>query len=410
MVVRVPLWFLAAFGAVQAHGCRRAPAAPDPAAVEGPDLPASSPQASPPEPIALPPPRVDSGPPARTPRSLPPAGTVVRIAAGSFPVGSLPGDPGRDPAIEADLVPQELPGFDIDALPYPNDPARGPQTGLSRAQAEAACAARGRRICSELEWERACKSPAGDRFPGGDAWVAGCGQDHFGRCATSEGVFGLGARFAEWTRDNTDIGGVIRGAGAGAAAAMHRCAARRTAVASQEGLEVAFRCCGGTAPAASYPRETSRRPFREDPMTAAQVAEIIRAVPELERLNLRDGLALFNPGAITEVMNHGSTTVEAHPEATFAVTPVRWSPTFGEELVVLAARSRVGSWVAALWVLPEGRWRHASSFLLRGDLVPIALAYTAARREVLWSSCWNCPGEHGSVTYTDENRVVIVQR
>ena len=33
-----------------------------------------------------------------------------------------------------------------------------------------------------------------------------------------------------------------------------------------------------------------------------------------------------------------------------------------------------------------------------------------ARREVVWSACWNCGGEHGAVTYTDENRVVIVQR
>jgi len=341
---------------------------------------------------------------------LPRAGSVVRVSAGALRAGSLPGDPGRDPAIEADLISVQLPAFDIDALPYPNDPAAPPQTGLPRPEAEAACAARGRRLCSELEWERACKGPEGHRFPGGDTWIAACGQDNFGRCATTGGVFGLGARFAEWTRDDTDIGGVIRGAGAGAAAAMHRCAARRTAVASQAGLEVAFRCCGGAAPAVVYPREASRRAFREEPMTAAQMAEIVRAVPELERLRLRDGLALFNPGAITEVMNHGNTTADAHPEVTLSVAPLRWSPTFGEEILVFAARSRVGSWVAAVWVLPDGGWRHASSFLLRGDLVPLALAYGSARREVLWSSCWNCPGEHGAVAYTEENRVVIVQR
>lgn len=410
MVCRVPLWLLGMLGAALVGGCRRTPAPAPEANAESAERATADAAAAPAEPIPLAPAPVDAGPPQGTARSLPPAGTVVRFAEGSFRLGSPSGEAGRDPAIEADFVPQSLAAFDIDALPYPNDPAQAPQTGLSRVQAEAACAARGRRLCGELEWERACKGPDGHRFPGGAQWVPACGQDHFGRCATPEGVFGLGARFAEWTRDDTEIGAVIRGAGAGAAAGMHRCAARRTAVAAQAGLEVAFRCCGGASPSPAYPREVSRRPFREDPMSAAQIAEIIRAVPELERLNLRDGLALFNPGAITEVMNHGATTVQAHPEATFTVSPVRWSPTFGEEIVVLTARSRVGSWIAALWPLPDGGWRHAGSFLLRGDLVPITLAWTNARREVQWSACWNCPGEHGAVTYTDENRVVIVQR
>ena len=145
-------------------------------------------------------------------------------------------------------------------------------------------------------------------------------------------------------------------------------------------------------------------------MSAAEIARIIQSVPELERLNLRDGLALFGPGAITEVLNHGSTTAELHPEFTFTVSPVRWSPTFGEDLLVLCAKSRVGSWVAALWVLNDGSYRHAGSFLLRDDPVALTLAYGDARRVLTWSSCWNCGGEHGAVTYTDEGRVLITQR
>lgn len=145
-------------------------------------------------------------------------------------------------------------------------------------------------------------------------------------------------------------------------------------------------------------------------MNAAQVAQVIQSVPELERLHLREGLALFGPGAIQEVLNHGSTSAELHPEFTFTVNPVRWSPTFGEELLVFCARSGVGSWVAAVWVTGEGRYRHAGSFLLRQDPVAIALAFNDARRAVTWSTCWNCGGEHGAVTYSDENRVVITQR
>ena len=365
------------------------------------------------EPIPLRAPTTDTGPTANpTARPLPSAGAVVSIPAGSFALGSTPGDPGRDPSVEADLPLVALPAFTIDALPFPNDPAQPLASGLTREAAERACGARGRRLCSELEWERACKGPRGAMYPGGNVWGGAlCAQGDLGRCASPEGALALGTRLAEWTRDDIDTRAIIRGASASAAGALHRCAARRTALAAQPGLELAFRCCGGApAPPATYPREVSRRPFREEPMTAAQVSALVASVPELERLHLRDGLAMFLPPAINEVMNHGATTVELHPEFTFTVNPVRWSPTFGEDLLVLSARSRVGSWVAALWVLPDGRYRHASSFLLQNDPVAIVLAFGEARREVVWSSCWNCGGEHGAVSYTDGNRVLIVQR
>lgn len=391
--------------------CRsRAVTPPDAAPVAAPRL-STGPSA--PAPIPLRAPSADTGAVAAvTSRPVPSAGAVVSVPAGSFALGSTPGDPGRDPSVEADLPRVQLPAFTIDALPYPNDPSAAPAAGLTREAAERACSERGRRLCSELEWERACKGPTATAFPGGASWGgAQCTGGDLGRCASAEGALAMGTRLAEWTRDDIDARAVIRGAGATAAGAQHRCAARRTALASQAGLELTFRCCGGAPPpAATYPREVSRRPFRDEPMTAAQVSAIIASVPELGRLHLREGLAMFLPGAINEVMNHGATSVDLHPEYTVTVNPVRWSPTFGEDILVLAARSRVGSWVAALWVLPDGRYRHASSFLLQNDAVAIALAYGEARREVVWSSCWNCGGEHGAVSYTDENRVLIVQR
>nr|MBK7067984.1 hypothetical protein [Deltaproteobacteria bacterium] len=397
---------LTTLAAVSCHSSR--PASPD-AATPAPRRPRVEP---PREPIPLRAPPADTGPSTSvTTRPVPAAGAMVTIPAGSFTLGSTPGDPGRDPSVEADLARVQLPAFTIDALPFPNDPAQPASSGLTREAAERACSERGRRLCSELEWERACKGPGGAMFPGGNTWGGAlCAQGELGRCASPEGALSMGTRLAEWTRDDIDERAIIRGASATAAAPLHRCASRRTALPTQAGLELTFRCCGGAPPSMTYPREVSRRPFREEPMTAAQVSALIASVPELERLRLREGLAMFLPQAITEVMNHGATTVELHPEYTLTVNPVRWSPTFGEDILVLAGRSRVGSWVAALWVLPDGRYRHASSFLLQNDAVAIALAFGEARREVVWSSCWNCGGEHGAVSYTDANRVLIVQR
>lgn len=345
------------------------------------------------------------------------AGETLTIPAGRYHVGSTPGDEGRDPALEADGISTEVPVIDIDALPYPNDPQAQARTGVSRDEAIGLCAARSRRLCTEVEWERACRGSEEHIFPNGDRWdPAKCVQNsNPGVCASSFGAMRMGTHFAEWTTDNIAERAVIRGAGASAPEAQHRCAARRTAIAGQSGLEVGFRCCGGSAPSLPYPREISRPPFRAEPMTTAQVSEIMATIPELSRV--RAGFTMLGPAAINEVLNHGATTAELHPEATFSVQPVRWSPTFGEEILVFVGTSTVGSFVAALWVLPSEtgqpeRYKHAASYILAGDRVAMTLAHTrGTREEIQWSACWNCGGEHGLVTY-DRVRahVIAVQR
>jgi formylglycine-generating enzyme required for sulfatase activity len=340
----------------------------------------------------------------------------ISVAAGRYHVGSTPGEIGRDPATEADGNAVEMTAFDIDALPYPNDPAQPPRTGVTRDEAQRLCSARGRRLCREIEWERACKGPNETIFPNGDEWdAARCSGENPGQCASGYGAMLMGTRFAEWTADDIADRAVIRGAANNARFTQHRCSSRRTALATQSGLEVAFRCCGGTRSTVEYPREVSRPPFREQPMNTAQLAEIVATIPELNRV--REGLTMFSVASINEVMNHGATSVAMHPEASFTVQPLRWSPTFGEELLVFTATSTVGSFVAALWVLPteDGRgerYKHAASFILAGDRVAMTLAHTrTTREEVQWSACWNCGGEHGVITYDRENaRAIAVQR
>ncbi len=398
------LWSLALVSALTTT-CHRDRARPDATSAQ------EAPPARPAQPIPLRPRAVDAGRAEEPVRALPTAGATVRFEASTHHLGSVPGEAGRDPSVEADFIEVRVPAFDIDALPYPNDPAQPPRLGMTRDEAQRACGERGRRLCSEIEWEHACRGRAETLYPGGNVWdAATCGRGELGACATAESVFAMGTRVAEWTRDDLDARAVIRGAGRDALAPLHRCAARRTADPVATGLDLAFRCCSGDGPSVSYPREVSRRPFREEPMTAAQLSELVRATPELERLHLREGLAMFLPAAITEVMNHGATSVQNHPEYTFTVNAVRWSPTFGEEVLVVAAKSRPGSWIAAFYALPDGRYRHAASFLFRDDPLPIALAFGSARREVAWATCWGCGGESGLVAYDETNRVVIVQR
>jgi formylglycine-generating enzyme required for sulfatase activity len=344
------------------------------------------------------------------------AGEVISVPAGRYHVGSSPGEPGRDPAVEADGIAVDMTAFDIDALPYPNDPAQPARTGATRDEAARLCQERGRRLCREIEWERACRGPTETVFPNGDEWEAErCTGNNPGQCASGFGAMTMGTRYSEWTSDDITDRAVIRGAGASAPAAQHRCSSRRTAMATQAGLEVGFRCCGGAASAVEYPREVSRPPFREEPMTTAQLSQIVATIPELARV--REGFSMLPSAAVNEVMNHGATSVALHPEVTCTVQPMRWSPTFGEELLVFTATSAVGSFVAALWVLPteDGRgtrYKHAASYILAGDRVAMTIAHSRnTREEVQWSACWNCGGEHGVITYDRENaRAIAVQR
>ena len=53
-----------------------------------------------------------------------------------------------------------------------------PQGYISQVQARAACAAAGKRLCTEPEWTRACKGPAPSEWPYGPAQVSGRCNDN----------------------------------------------------------------------------------------------------------------------------------------------------------------------------------------------------------------------------------------
>src|SRR5262245_42921851 len=51
-------------------------------------------------------------------------------------------------------------GFYIDVFPYPDEAGAIPTTSISQADASHLCAAQNKRLCTELELERACKGPS----------------------------------------------------------------------------------------------------------------------------------------------------------------------------------------------------------------------------------------------------------
>ena len=343
----------------------------------------------------------------------PRAGEVREIPAGTVLAGTRPGLLGRSPVSEADLISVEVPAFSIDRLPFPNDPAQPPNRGLSRAEASRQCASVGKRLCHELEWERACEGDAGERPLAAGVDLDACRAEPR-RCAAPFDVLSLGFNGAEWTasddprREAEQPLAVYRGARADAEPARQRCGARGASALSTTSPHIGFRCCGGPAPELSYPSEPARARFRDVEADAEALRRVLASVPELARYAPsfrpldaeRAQVPLRRAGVDTDAL-HGWELVTG---------VLRWTPAPGEHVWVISGTTEFGALLAVVHPLDDARFVHGASFLLEGDPQPIAVAYTPpSRRELQWSAVWGSPGEGGSIEYRDdEGRVVIV--
>ncbi len=220
-------------------GCRghRAAPAPEPA-------PASSASSSITPPEAPPEPRQGM---AWIPRGPLVAGT---------PEGSLP-------RVADEEMPGEqiiLKGYYIDVFPYPDEEGAIPLSNVTQDAAAALCAERGKRLCTELEWERACKGPDNHRYEYGDSYRAercGTGAQPLLRpvgirvaCHSDFGVRDLHGGAFEWTsspwgRGSTPGYVTVRGGNSPDGELAGRCANAEPQKPSTSSGTIGFRCCAG---------------------------------------------------------------------------------------------------------------------------------------------------------------------
>jgi hypothetical protein len=143
--------------------------------------------------------------------------------------------------------------------------------------------------------------------------------------------------------------------------------------------------------------------FRKATLSLDELANLVVAAPELARVGTE--LAFFDP-------TDGSYIVRSTADRqgiTFSSQPILWSPEPGQQVLVVVARAKAASFVAAWWLLADGSYRLASTFVMLGEVAPVALAYRATERTLWWTSCWQCPGETGHLSVRDDHHVVIVQ-
>jgi sulfatase modifying factor 1 len=191
---------------------------------------------------------------------------------------------------------EELPGtkvelgpFFIDALPFPDEAGAIATTNVTREEAAALCASKSKRLCTELEWERACKGPENTTYEDGDAFrPATCGlgtpaelaaKRPTGELAACVSGFGMREPHGgawEWTRDPWGRGGrkdlgVLKGGNSVAGELAGRCANSLARAPTTRSPSMGFRCCAGAANEATVDLQVKVLPPLERTMKTVEL-------------------------------------------------------------------------------------------------------------------------------------------
>lgn len=190
-----------------------------------------------------------------------PAGMRL-VTGGAFKMGT-PADDSMGVLDKRPLTSVQVPSFCVDEYEYPNQAGAQPKVSVTWEEARSLCEQAGKRLCSEEEWEKACKGPGNARFPYGNAYDADAcntetaqGQDRtlaasgsFPRCRSAYGVVDIAGNVAEWTSTRFDASDFTHKGGAfDRQDSTSRCSARKNAVPTDRSTSVGFRCCAGVRP------------------------------------------------------------------------------------------------------------------------------------------------------------------
>jgi serine/threonine protein kinase len=180
---------------------------------------------------------------------------MIYIPPGPYLHGRLNQETDDSYRSEAIAETKVLPAYMIDAFEHPNYQDGNPATKVTWSTAQAACKDQGKRLCSEEEWEKACKGPKnfvysyGDEFQG-DAKACGNGLDDIylsgtkKNCRSGWQVFDMSGNFAEWTGTQAKEGRyIVKGGMLNDARRGTRCAFTTDERSNYINPTLSFRCC-----------------------------------------------------------------------------------------------------------------------------------------------------------------------
>ena len=225
----------------------------------------------------------------------PPRKGMIWVPSGTLIAGTPKERTPRVADEELPGEPIELSGFYIDEFAYPDEAGGIPKTGMSREEAAGLCAAQEKRLCTELEWERACKGPGNSTYEYGETYrAAECAMGQPGRLAPSGLRIACKSAFAvhdmhggpwEWTASAWRRGGgpqtgTARGGNSESGELVGRCANAMAVAPSSRRSDLGVRCCAGETNGAEVKLAVTRGKTLEvrvvDSTRAASFAEAVR--------------------------------------------------------------------------------------------------------------------------------------
>lgn len=125
-----------------------------------------------------------------------------------------------------------------------------PRTGLTAMEVGRSCRGQGKRLCTDLEWQRACGGPQKVRFAHGDVLQASClATSEKGRddpsCVSGYGVHGMSDGRGEWVTATRSAGAaaLVADYAGDAGTTTPPCGAPASRPGDQASPNIGFRCC-----------------------------------------------------------------------------------------------------------------------------------------------------------------------
>lgn len=182
-----------------------------------------------------------------------PAGMRL-VSGGAFKMGRSDDDALASPD-ERPVASIQVSSFCVDEYEFPNRAGAMPKVAVAWEEARGTCEREGKRLCTEEEWEKACKGPGNSRFPFGEEQAVGAcntaaspgglaASGRFERCKSGYAVMDLAGNAAEWTA--TRVGAqayALKGGAFDQPDPASRCSARSNGVPTVRSNAVGFRCC-----------------------------------------------------------------------------------------------------------------------------------------------------------------------
>jgi hypothetical protein len=135
----------------------------------------------------------------------------------------------------------------------------------------------------------------------------------------------------------------------------------------------------------------------------------LAAVPALA--SLADEFVPFSDADTDAALRRGGRSRDGIAVWTFQPAAFGWSPRAGRNLWVLSGRAGARALIAVLEPQGQQRFEHVASLVLHEPEVTVAVGYSDQYRDQLvWSTCYGCAGEGGTIRSREDGRIEFAYR